>query len=282
MDPHPKLRTIIVLSWLIAPLLAAASACGLLVPATYAREVPYYAVQGLGQDAFDLFVVLPALLLCLQGLKRGWRPAWHIWGGLILYLIYTFVIYTFSLYFNILFLVYCAILGLSVYAALVFFTGLRPETLLDAYGPKARVKVPAMLLLVIAAMFCMIWLQEDIPALLSGQLPPSVKAQGLRTNAVHILDLALVLPGMVITAVALLRRKAIGFVFAPTLVLFSATMALSIAALALAMKLKAQTADWGVTVMFCVLALVSLGVFVAFERTPTAAAEARRDQHGLR
>jgi hypothetical protein len=270
MEPHPKLRTLVVLTWLIALLLAGVSICGLLIPATYALEAPAFAVQGLGQDGMDLFIILPALLLALMGLKRKWRAAWHIWAGLILYLIYTFVIYAFSLYFNYLFLAYCALLGLSVFAALIYFTGLRPDALQQTYGPQARVKLLAIYLFFVAVIFALVWLREDIPALLSGSLPASVKDQGLRTNAVHILDLSLLLPGMVITAIALLRRKAFAFIFGPVLAAFSVVMALSIAALVMVMKLKGQTGDWIPIVIFYALALISLGVFVAFEQSPKA------------
>ncbi len=270
MQPYAP-RSLFVVTWLLAALLAVVSLCGLVVPATYARETAALAIQGLGQDAFDLIVVLPALLSSLVGLRRRSRLAAHLWGALVLYLIYTFVIYAFSLYFNYAFLAYCAILGLAFYGALTFFAHGLGEVQ-ARYGARPRVRLLAWFLIVIALLFGLLWLKEIVAALASGRLPASVEEQGLKTNAVHVLDLAFLLPGMVVTAVALLRRRTIGFVFGPVLALFVAIMALSLVALALAMQWKGQGNNWGLVGGSTLLAVAAVAVYAAFERAPKAPA----------
>ena len=88
---------------------------------------------------------------------------------------------------------------------------------------------------VLAGGFTLQWLGEILPALGSGQPPPSVQAAGLLVNAVHVLDLALLLPGMAAAAVLLWRGKALGYVLAPVMLGFTLLMALAIAAMAVVM-----------------------------------------------
>ena len=42
----------------------------------------------------------------------------------------------------------------------------------------------------------MLWLSELIPASLSGEVPKSVTDAGLWVNPIHVLDLAVLLPGL--------------------------------------------------------------------------------------
>lgn len=263
----PNMKRIKLLTFLITPLLTLVSVCGIVIPATYSRETPSLIAQGIAQDAFDLFVVVPALLLSTVGLTRKWRSASHLWGGLMLYVVYSFVIYAFSLFFNYLFLGYCAVLGLSFYAALVFYGSLNADEFKSAYSSHANVAVLGGFLLAIAILFGLLWLSQILPALLQGSIPPSITEQGLRTNPVYVLDLSFLLPGMIITAIALLRRKAIGYVFGPAFAVFSGAMALSLAVMMLVMKQQGLAEDIGMTVGFSLLAIVSVGVFVAFERS---------------
>jgi hypothetical protein len=51
------------------------------------------------------------------------------------------------------------------------------------------------------------WLAEVVPALLSGSVPKSIADSGLIANPVHTLDLSIVLPAFMITAVSLYLRR---------------------------------------------------------------------------
>ena len=103
--------------------------------------------------------------------------------------------------------VYCGGLGFSFYALVVNLPSLSPSEIAGRYGPRAPVKTVAVLLFLIAFGFAALWLGEIVPALVSGHAPKSVQDAGLFTSPVHVLDLSLLLPAFVITAVMLLRRK---------------------------------------------------------------------------
>jgi len=56
---------------------------------------------------------------------------------------------------------------------------------------------------------------EIVPALIYNTIPNSVVETGLITNAVHVIDLSIVLPGIFITGISLLLGKSSGFILAP-------------------------------------------------------------------
>src|SRR5947209_2552575 len=102
------------LSVLVAFLVLIASSAGLFLKSTYARETTSYAIQSVGQDIENI-VAAAALLITVYFVSKGSLKAFLVWTGVLLALIYSYVIYAFAVHFNSLFLVYVAILGLSFY-----------------------------------------------------------------------------------------------------------------------------------------------------------------------
>lgn len=82
-------------------------------------------------------------------------------------------------------------------------------------------RITATVLLLIAFVFAAKWLREIIPALHSGLVPNSVTDAGLLTSPIQVLDLSVVLPGFVITGIVLARRRPVGIVLAPILMVLS-------------------------------------------------------------
>ena len=111
-------KVILTSSVILSLLVIAVSLTGLLYPGFYAQETANWQAQTYGQDLIDLVLVVPTLLIAAALLFRGNKNALLVWGGAIIYLLYTFVIYCFSVHFNRLFLLYCFTLGLSFYSFL--------------------------------------------------------------------------------------------------------------------------------------------------------------------
>ena len=105
------------LSLAIAVLVLIASSAGIFIKSIYARETMVYAVQGFGQDIANL-VAVPTLFIAVYFVNKGSVKAFLVWMGVLITLIYAYVIYAFAVHFNSLFLVYVAILGLSFYTFL--------------------------------------------------------------------------------------------------------------------------------------------------------------------
>ena len=111
--------------------------------------------------------------------------------------------------------------------------------------------------MVIAVLFYFIWLSEIIPAILKNATPKSIIESGLLINPVHVLDIAICLPALIITGIALMKKKNMGFLLAPTMMIFCIFMAIAIAAMVLVIKAKGLEANLGLTIVFGLITLIS-------------------------
>jgi len=223
---------------------------GLFWAPTYARETALWATQGIGGDAVNLLVVVPLLLI--SGLKtaRGSDRAQLVWLGTQGYLLYNFFIYAFAVHFNALFLVYCAVLGFSFCSTLCALPRLDVEAFASACAQHAPRRLVAVMFFTLAALTAAGWLKEDIPAIVHGLVPDSIPPTGLPVNPVHILDLSFLLPALVITAVLLLRGRAIAHVLAPPLVVVLALISLEIAGIGAALIRKGYGGSPAMVILF--------------------------------
>ena len=258
-------KTALWLSVLVAVLVLLASGAGLLLTSTYARETASWAVQGIGQDIVNLVAAL-ALLITASLVNKGSVKAFLVWSGVLLYLIYAYVIYAFDVHFNRLFLVYVAILGLSVYALVSLVIHLRLDELKASFSATSKARAVSVFLLVLGILFYLLWFSEEIPALLTGQIPPSVTTANLPTNPVHVLDLGLYLPAMIITAVLLWRRKLVGYLLAGPLLVFSILTGTAILAIFLVMSTRGMPTSIAVEAFFAIIIVVSLVLSVLYVR----------------
>ena len=251
------------LSLPLAVLVVVAAWGGVFWPSVYARETPIWAAEGKGGDAVNLGVVVPVLLVSAVFTLRRSVSAQLIWMGTLFFLVYNSLIYCVAVHFNSLFLVYCSIFGLSFYALAGSVTSLRVSEIASHYGSRIPARIAGVVLLLMAFVFGAQWLREIIPALRSGHAPSSVIEAGLLTSPVHVLDLSLILPGFLIIGIALARRKPLGIVWAPILIVFAILMLIAIAGMNVAMRLTGLATNWIGAVVFIVGAL-ALSVLVGF------------------
>ena len=198
----------------------AGSAAGLLVPGIYAGLTPSFRPQALAQDLANLVVVSPALLALALFAWRGSLRAFLLWTGVVGFTVYNYIVYCFSIPFGPLFLLWTAVLGLALFALIGALGSADHQRIRADYHDGTGLRVAAWALLSLAVLFAILWLSEDIPALLAGRQPASVRALGVPTNAVHVLDLGFFLPAAAATGVMLLRRRTMGYVLAPGMLAF--------------------------------------------------------------
>jgi len=230
MNVRPPGR-LLSLSLLAALVAAATSLAGLLWPGAYAHETAAWAVQGVGQDVANLPVVGMLLWSAARLRRHGSLPALSVWLGGLLYFIYAFAIYAFAVHFNALFLAYVAVLGLSFHAFFGTLAGLDLDAAVAPLRDHPSRIGASRLLIGIGVIFACLWLSEDIPHVLRNAPPPSLAETALLTNPVHVLDLAFVLPAMIVAGVLLRRQQRWGLLLAPVLLVFSVTMGVAILAL---------------------------------------------------
>lgn len=226
------------LAWASALLMGLASWAGVFLEGVYEKEAPSWAAQGVGQDIANLFVALPVLIAATWLAGRGSFRAVLVLVGALLYVVYSYVLYAFFVHFGPWFPVYVATLGCSFYALTGAAGHLVRDDLSTWFGPRVPFRVPAAFLMFFGVMFATLWIGEILPALVAGRTPQSIEQASLPVNPVHVLDLALLLPGMMATSVLLWRRRPTGYLFSVPLLVFSAIMGVAIEAMAALMALS--------------------------------------------
>ncbi len=259
-----QMKIIAALTVIMALALGIVSYYGAFVPSTYERDAISIAVQGMGQDIFDIFFVVPLLLISLFFGFKNIQVAYFIFGGTVLYILYSFFIYSFGVHFNNLFLLYCLILGASLYTFILIIIELNRMNTQEWFNNKVPVHIIGIFFITIAVMFYLLWLKDIIPAIMKDSIPKNVSDYKLLVNPVHVLDNAFVLPGLVITAILLMRKHHIGFIFTPIFLVFIILLAMALVAMVIMLKIKGISEDLSIGVIFIILAIISLIILSVF------------------
>ena len=252
----PHLRILRVLTIVLAVLLTVVSFAGAFLPGTYARDSASMAAQGTGQDLVDLFLGVPLLLLTFRYATLGRRVAVLIYAGILFYIIYSFVIYCFGVYFNRYFLLYCATLGVSLYSFILVVSGLLQADVASWFGrvPSRGISV---YLFILALVFYTLWLKSVVPAIWTNTVPREVTDYNLPVNPVHVLDLAIVLPGLLVGSILLWRKKGAGYVIGSVALVFMVFLTVALAAMVAVMLREGISDDLSVAYLFGGLSIVS-------------------------
>lgn len=228
-------------------------------------------LQATGQDMVTLAVVLPALAVSLWFARRGSATGYLLWLGSLGYLAYTYLVYAVITEFNWFFLGYVALFGLSTYT----FTAGLLRTDADAVKARLSPQLPTRLVSVFFAamgvLVGLLWLAEAVPATITNTKPASVGTVGLPANVVHVLDLGLVIPAVLLTALWLRQGKPWGFVL--TGVLFVKVVSISLAVLAMIARMAAagEPVAMAEVAVFGLLTVVGVAVTVVYFRSLSAA-----------
>jgi hypothetical protein len=259
--------TILLFSLPLAALIIIVSCVGLLTPGFYSAETLNWQAQSTWQDIIDLFLIVPCLLITSILAYSNNKAAIMVWGGVVLYLTYTFVLYCFDIHFNKLFVIYCLCLGLSFYSFIYFLFRNYIVTQNGNFENKSVIRIIGIYFIIISVIFYFLWLAEIIPSMLKNTIPKSVAETGLFTNGVHVIDLAVFLPAVFLTGISLLKRKSFGLILTPVLLTFFVLMDITIGMLVVVMKMKGVESNLTLTVIMGVFTLISLALLIWYLRS---------------
>lgn len=243
-------------------LAATGSVIALAVPSIYVCLSATFLPQALAQDIANLAVASPALLVLAALALRGSLRAYLLWLGVLSFTIYSYVIYTFSIPFGTLFLLWVAVLSLSLYALIGGISFADHTAVARSFRGRGAIKAGGWFLIITGILFALLWLSEDVPALLSGTTPKSLVDMGLPTNPVHILDLGFFVPAFIITGVLLLIGHPLAFTVAPALIVFIVLTGVPILLTPVVQAARGDAAVWSVFAPIGTLTLASLGLLV--------------------
>ncbi|MEW5868575.1 MAG: hypothetical protein AB1894_04815 [Chloroflexota bacterium] len=219
MDHSPVVRRDLSLAYrlssVVAFLMAAASLAGLLF-SSVAYPSEELRRSFISNDVVNLFIGLPILLGSLWFARRGSLLGLLFWPGALLYTTYNYIAYTVAMLLSWQFVLFLALVLLSVYALYLLLAGL------DAAVVQARLKgkVPERFTGGALVVFGILILLLAI-----GALAPALTGQSQASwaeLAARVADLLLV-PAWLVCGVLLWRRRALGYLAGVGL-LFQASM----------------------------------------------------------
>lgn len=206
----------------------------------YGEETDSLADAALAQDAGTLAVCVATILLVGLRRRSGLRELLGL--GVAGFLAYNSVIYCFDITFGPLFPIWILVLGLSVST---LASGFRLLVTGQVHVDVPRSVFAAVIMIAVAALFTLLWLVEISGDLIAGDGSTSAAAWQVPTNPVHVLDLAVALPTVFITGVAVVRRRVLGLLATPAVLAFLIAMSIPIVLTPVASALRSHPAEWG-------------------------------------
>jgi hypothetical protein len=264
-EPKALLPNSTIWLWLsiVAAILAiAGNIIALSVDRIYSSLTPVFLPQALAQDIANLALIAPFWLILAAMALWGSLRAYLLWLGVLTFTVYNYMIYTFSVPFEVLFLLWVAVLGMSLFSLIGGVVSMDYQTVASAFTSRRAVQVTAWFLIVTAVLFGLLWLSEDVPALLSNTKPQSVVDMAIPTNPVHILDLGFFLPAVIITGICLIKKKAWAYSIAPAFIVFLILTGIPILITPVVQSSIGQSAAWGVFIPIGTLTVVLIGLLV--------------------
>ncbi len=287
--PRGRPRTELVLTAVLVILAIPVHLAGLFVSSLY-RDPALLIPQNLGTDLVTVGVMVPLCAFAAAAMRRSAR-ARLVWLGALGYFVYAYGMYALGVHWNRLFLAYVALFGVSFYT-LVLGLARTDAPALAALGSRVPRRAASLYLVSVAVLVGAAWLLDELRATWTGVAPASLAEFDAPTNIVHVFDLALVLPALVLASVLLRRRRAWGFVLAGALLVMTTAIGLWILALIGFSTLAGYPGPLAITIFFSVLTVIGVAItwayLDAFTPAPDAGAIARfvpepefRERHAI-
>jgi len=164
-----------------------------------------------------LVLTTPVTAAAMVLAARGSVRAIVIWLGALASVLYNAQMLLYGTPFNQLFLLYVAMLGLSVWSIILLLRHRAVTQLAARIDDGMPVRAIAGYTMLIAVLNALIWLRTIIPALFSDTPASFLQGMGLTTSPTFVQDLAWWLPLMIVGSVWLWRRRPWGYLIAGSL-----------------------------------------------------------------
>jgi hypothetical protein len=217
---QPRLATLFSV---IIAVVASVSAAGGLFWAGLYRDNTLVTAAFRGNDLVTLLVAVPGLLIGLLLARRGSRRAQLVWMGMLAYMLYNYVFYLYGAVFNRFFLLYVALVSLSIVTLVISVFNLDAEGVSQAFDPKTPVTWIAGYMILFALLLGGMWIAMSLSFVASGQVPVPITQTGHPTGVVFATDLSLLVPGLLAGGLLLWRRRPWGFVLSTVMLIKACT-----------------------------------------------------------
>ena len=226
----------------------------------YAYDTVNSSSQEIGQDIVTLLVGIPLLIagIVLTG-KGSLRGRLLLTGGLG-YFLYTYAAMSFLTAFNAFYLLYVALFSLSLYGFILALSGLDPVLVANHVTGKFPRRTIATYFLVISAFLSLAWLGLVVPPMFSGEPPAGLESA--ITMVIQSLDLGVIVPAGIITAILLFQALPWGFTLAVVVLLKILTMGTALISMIILQILSGVAVDPIVSLGFAIISLTGITLAV--------------------
>jgi hypothetical protein len=236
----------------------------LVTSGVYANNPERLVAEGIGWDLVTLLLVVPAVLLTSWFVARGSLRARLAAVGLLGYILYQYLMYAMAWAVGPLLPAFIVILAVSLvgigWVASSIDLGLLAAHVTDRFPRRGVVTFAAVIGVLLVGM----WVPR-LAAVLGGDLDGTLLGQ--TTLVVQALDLGLIVPLAVVTAVLVHRRRPIGYLLAAAVVVKGLAMSTAICAMVLVGWRVEGTLDAGGLAIFAAAAAACLVLTVAVLRS---------------
>lgn len=224
----------------------------------YANNAQRVVAEGVGWDIVTLLVAVPAMLLVVRLVARGSFRGRLCAAGLLGYFLYQYLEYSVTWALGPLFLLFVAIYGTSLLGIVAIGWSLATDRTGESLGERFPRRGWAALNLVMSGLLTMLWLQR-IALALDGE--PGLLL-GETTLTVQALDLGLVVPMSVLSAVLVLRRIEVGYALAAAYGVTFAVMTAAITGMLLSAWAVEGTLEIVPVAIFGIASLLALALLL--------------------
>jgi hypothetical protein len=207
------------LSAVIVILMVGASTAGLVVD-DLDPDGPWAREALRGGDLTTLLLAAPILLLSLVFVRRGSGRAQVVWLGALAYSVYNYAYFAFGARFNDVFLLHVALLALSIWATAFAVAGIDVGTVVRSLNRTRSARWVGAFLALVGAILGGLWIVLSIRFALTGELMADIPRRGI--HLVFAIDLALLVPTLVVAGILCWRRSRLGVVFAGVMAVMGA------------------------------------------------------------
>lgn len=211
---------------------------------------PKYVQESRAQDLITLVLGVPLLLVAVAngGKERAW--AFPLWTGVLAYELYVYSIYAVGGVYNVFFLGYVAVAGLSLYIIIGLLSGVKAKWFQQSVNEKLPRRWVGGFFLMITAVFATIWIGQVMNTINTGIVDSG--------HLIFVFDLMIVLPAFAITAFKLFRKQAFGDLLAGMLLIKFDSLCIAITLGQLFRSLNGILVETGLLGIFIPLGLVGL------------------------
>jgi hypothetical protein len=169
------------------------------------------AAQMQANDAITLFLALPLLGVSFRLTQKGSLRGRLLLTGTLGFILYTYITMSFGAAYNPFFLIYVALFSLSLFAFVLSMMSFDVDPLPARFSQKLPRKWIAGLLFFAAAFLSLAWLGRIAQTFTPGAVPA---LENTTSMFIQAMDLGIVVPVCVLSAVLLLRRSPWGYLLA--------------------------------------------------------------------